>query len=198
MLDPSDTPAPIAAPAVADDTPAVKARVAGLTARIHELESMVRDVPALRTRLATQARESEMLRFAYRGNLSDDAMDPEVIEDAGRRYDRHVATTGDKSGTFAEFLVELAKAPPVTLRAAFAPRPGTASPTEPPSAEPAKLTPGRVNGGTIPKTGPPPSTTFSEEQVAAMTPEQVRANIGAIMAAAAAAGEISMPKAAAP
>jgi len=197
MLDPSDAPAPAPVAAMADDTPAVKARVAGLTARIHELESMVRDVPALRTRLATQARESEMLRFAYRGNLSDDAMDPEVIEDAGRRYDRHVATTGDKSGTFAEFLVELAKAPPVTLRAAFAPRPGTAS-TEAPSVEPAKLTPGRVNGGTIAKTGPPPSTTFSEEQVSAMTPEQVRANIAGIMAAAHAAGEIALPKAAAP
>jgi hypothetical protein len=196
MLDPSDAPAP--APAIADDTPAVKARVAGLTARIHELESMVRDVPALRTRLATQARESEMLRFAYRGNLSDDAMDPEVIEDAGRRYDRHVATTGDKSGTFAEFLVELAKAPPVTLRAAFAPRPNTAASTEAPSAEPAKLTAGKVNGGTIAKTGPPPSTTFSEEQVSAMTPEQVRANIAGIMAAAHAAGEIALPKAAAP
>ena len=197
MLDPSETPA-VPAPIATDDTPAVKARVAGLTARIHELESMVRDVPALRTRLATQARESEMLRFAYRGNLSDDAMDPEVIEDAGRRYDRHVATTGDKSGTFAEFLVELAKAPPVTLRAAFAPRPGAAPATEAPSAEPLKLTPGRVNGGTIPKTGPPPSTTFSEEQVSAMTPEQVRANIAGIMAAAHAAGEISMPKAAPP
>lgn len=194
----SDTPAPTPpTPPTPPPTPGVQERVDRLTARIHELEALVRDVPALRARDALQSRENAMLRFAYAQNLSDDAMDPEVIEDAGRRYDRHVAQAGDKAVTFAEFLAELHKAPPVTLRAAFSARtPSAPSAPETPPEATTRAPAGRVNNGTIPKTGPPPSTTFSDEQVAAMTPDQVRANLAGIMAAAAAAGEITAAKSA--
>jgi len=165
-------------------TGSAKERVDKLTARLREMQAQLAETAGLRATNAAQARESAMLRFAAAHGMSEDIFDPEVVEDVGRRFDRHVASEGSKAGTFAEFLTATAAAPPITLRAAFTPvaAPAAAAATMP--------RPANHNTGIVARQGPPPITSYSAEAVANMTPAQVRANIAAIMAAAAADGEI--------
>ena len=200
---PDDTPVipPVVPPAPQGDSPGVQARIATLQAKLDAALADAAKIAPLQARLIAQDRESAMMRHAYRNNLSEDAMDPEVIEDAGRRYERRVQTMGDKAGTFDEFLTELAKAPPVTLRSAFTPRKvdGAPPPADPfaipaPGSEPPpKAKPGDPNSGAQPRSGPPPVAVFSEEAVRGFTPAQVQHHKAGIMAALVAEGLISPP-----
>ena len=196
---PDDPPVipPVVPPAPQGDSPGVQARIAALQAKLDAALAEAAKIAPLQARLISQDRESAMMRHAYRNNLSEDAMDPEVIEDAGRRYERRQQTMGDKAGTFDEFLTELAKAPPVTLRSAFTPRkmetPAVVDEFAAPAPPPERAKPGDPNSGAQPRGGPPPITVYTPEAVARMTQAQVQSNLKGIMEAAAAAGEITMP-----
>lgn len=192
------TPA-VAAPVA--DSPKVKERIDALQAKLDAALVAANEATGLRAQLASQAKELALQRFVHQHNLSADAMDPEVIEDISRRFDRRVATMGaDKAGTFDEYLSVVKEAPPVTLRSVFVPREvatpaatpeGAPPPAVTPAAAPApKPVPGSVNGGIVPRSGPPPAAGFTDAVLATMTPSELLANRAAIRAEAIAAGEI--------
>lgn len=195
------TPA-VAAPVA--DSPKVKERIDALQAKLDAALVAANEATGLRAQLAMQGRQIALQQFVFTNNLSPDAMDPEVMDDIGRRYDKRVATMGaDKAGTFDEYLAVVKEAPPVTLRAVFVPRevaavatpegtPAAAgTPAVTPAAAPApKPVPGSVNGGIVPRSGPPPAAGFTDAVLATMTPAELLANRAAIRAEAIAAGEI--------
>ena len=176
-------PAKAAPKPATDDTPTgteAEKRIRELVAENKKLKAAAEDYPAMQAKLARVERDRAFERFAYQNELSDDALDPEVIDDIGRRYDREVAAKGDKAPEFGAFLTTLAEKPPVTLRTAFTKR-------EPAKVEtvdeegvvvPAvRATPGDVTNGVVPRNGVAPATKWGDKEVSGASPAQVRANL---------------------
>jgi len=114
---------------------------------------------------------------------------PDVSAHVSGQYDAYAARTGDSAKTFVDWLAsDAANNPlvsPYLVPPAAPPPPATPGQPTPPAAPPPN-----PSAGVIPPGATPPLTAFSRAAVEAMSPADVRANLTAIVASAAADGDV--------
>lgn len=176
------TGAPAAPPPVLPigDPPSVQERINALNERIRIAEAAAGEVATLRQRAILAERRADS---AAHPSLRH----PDVSAHVSAQYDAYAARTGDAAKSYAEWLSSDGATNPLVSPyltvAAPPPVPGTPPPVAPPPV------PGAPNAGVVQLGGPPPVTAYTSEAVAAMSLQQVAANLDGILKAGADAGE---------
>ena len=183
-------PPPLApAPQPIGDPPSVQERINAINARNAELTAELAAAKAAAAQVETYRRQ------AVEANRRADAAhipllrNPDVSAHVSGQYDAYAARTGDSAKTFADWLAsDAANNPlvsPYLATPAAPPPPATpATPTTPAAPPP------NPSAGVIPPGATPPLTVFSRAAVEAMSQADVRANLAAVVAAAAADGDV--------
>ncbi len=182
-LPPVVAPVPMPAPG---DSPGVQERINALNAKNAEMAA------ELATARATAAQVATYQRQAVEANRRADAAHipalrhPDVSAHVSGQYDAYASRAGETAKTYAEWLASDAVTHPLVSPYLAAPVAPVAPGTQPaPPAAP----PPNPSTGVLPTGNAPPITAFTRERMDAMTQDEVRANLKAVIDAGNASGE---------
>lgn len=177
-------PVPMSAPG---DSPGVQERINALNARNAEMAAELATARAAAAQVATYQRQAiEANRRADAAHIPA-LRHPDVSAHVSGQYDAYASRAGDTAKTYADWLstdaVTHRLVSPYLAAPVAAVTPGTATPPTPAAPPP------NPSATTLPNSNAPPITAFSRERLDAMTQDEVRANLKAVIEAGNASGD---------
>ena len=167
------------------DPPSVQERINALNERIRVAEAAAAEVATLRQRAILAERRADS---AAHPSLRH----PDVSAHVSAQYDAYAARTGEAAKSYADWLSGEGATNPLVSPYLAAPSPPPVPGTPPGTGTPPPVAPpqpANPNAGVVQPGGPPPVTAYPSEAVAAMSLQQVAANLDGILKAGADAGE---------